>query len=86
MSEQDAVPAKAGARKIDADREAALAAGKVKCRVLPLGDEQIHTGETEIVDGRERAKTFGRGEHFWVAKSIGVAQERAGRVEIVEGL
>lgn len=75
MSEQDAAPARA----------VGDSAGLVKCRVLPMGHEQIHTGETEVVDGVSRPTTFKRGDHFSVARSIAVAQERAGRVEIVGG-
>jgi DNA repair exonuclease SbcCD ATPase subunit len=82
----DRVALEEAAAQAEAHRARALGAGMVKCRVLPKGHGEIHTGETEIVDGREQAKTFGRGDTFWIARSIGLAQEDAGRVEIVEGL
>lgn len=80
---KEALAAEAKQRADDAEilRMARASKDLVECRVLPMGDGRIHTGELSEVDSKPLK--FSRGDKFWVARSIAVAQEAAGRVEIL---
>ena len=80
---KEALAEEAKQRADDAEilRLARAAQDLVECRVLPMGDKRIHTGELSDVD--QKPLKFARGDKFWIARSIAVAQEAAGRVEIL---
>lgn len=80
---KEALEAESKQRADDAEvlRLARASKDLVECRVLPMGDGRIHTGELSEVDSKPLK--FARGDKFWIARSIAVAQEAAGRVEIL---